>query len=106
MCRAVFRRRTIPACVAGVVAFLKFVELGASKFCVGTLLGPEGTAWLVVFLWAVITTPDRCGRVCGWWSAGGFVKCRVDASIFFLDLRPRMPILWSGVCGRCLFDDV
>jgi hypothetical protein len=50
---------------------------------------------VVVFLWAV-TAATRCF----WWVVvvcGCVVKCRVDASIFFLDLyRPCMP---PGVRG-------
>ena len=42
---------------------------------------------MIVFLWAVITASLAVVRVCGWWSAGVVVKCRVDASIFFLDLN-------------------
>jgi hypothetical protein len=56
---------------------------------VGALLGPEGTTVLRDggSLWAVVA-----GFGCSWgrwWSAGVVVKCRVDASIFFLDLFGR-----------------
>ena len=55
---------------------------------------------MIVFLWAVITASLAVVGVCGWWSAGVVVKCRVDASIFFLDLNHAQPFSLVGVvCG-------
>jgi hypothetical protein len=52
---------------------------------VGALLGPEGTTrGSGGVLWAVVAVSPVVGW--WWWSAGVVVKCRVDASIFFLDL--------------------
>ncbi len=72
---------------------------------VGTLLGPEGTATHlhvlgvgVRVLWAVM---HRFLRL--WWGlvvvCKWVVKCRVDASIFFLDVGSACPSL-VGCVGR------
>ena len=60
----------------------------------------EGVWGMIVFLWAVITASLIVCRGVWWWSAGVVVKCRVDASIFFLDLNHAQPFSLVGVvCG-------
>jgi hypothetical protein len=83
----------------GVVAFLNMWNRAQFRRDVGALLGPERTTCLpcggLVFSLGSHSSAPRLW--CWWWSAGVVVKCRVDASIFFLDLyRPCMPL---GVRG-------
>ena len=70
--------------------------------CVGTLLGPEGTTCLVVFLWAVTVTPGMWFWVCGgglrvWLSSAEWTRAS-----FFLTFDRTCPL----VCVVfCLLDD-
>jgi hypothetical protein len=67
----------MPVVGGGLVASVHCWVLRGRPFpCV---LGGGGVLWAV-------TAGHRGFLVWWWWSAGVVVKCRVDASIFFLDL--------------------
>jgi hypothetical protein len=63
---------------------------------VGALLGPERTTALMGGGFSLGSHCRAPVSVWWWWSAGVVVKCRVDASIFFLDL------LWAVHAPWCV----